>query len=131
MTKINRAGELASLGHIDTVQRDYRSQINALNDAVRQLGGNPEIAPGSSVINDPLSAPYVLYVDGYIGSDKFVSGDYASADDGTFEAKMRRISLQRLECGYTPGRPFRTLSRAIIECGIITSRDYLNLTPAP
>ena len=40
---------------------------------------------------------------------------------------MRRISLQRLECGYTPGRPFRTLSRAIV-AGIITSRDYLDLT---
>lgn len=131
MTEIIRAGELGSLGHIDATQLDFRKQIDGLTDAVRQLGGNPEIEAGSVTINDPLSAPYVLFVDSYIGSDKFVSGDYASADDGTFEAKMRRISLQRLECGYTASRPFRTISRAIIEAGIITSRDYLNLTPAP
>ena len=127
MTEINRAGEAGSLGHIDSTQRDFREQIDALNDAVRQLGGNPEIKPGLSVVNDPLSAPYVLYVDPYIGTDTFVSGDYAAADSGTFEDKMRRISLQRLECGYTQSRPFRTISRAVIEAGIITSRDYLNL----
>ena len=40
---------------------------------------------------------------------------------------MRRISNQRLECGYTEARPFRTINRAVIEAGIITSRDYLNL----
>ena len=127
MTEIIRAGEPKSLGNIDTVQRDFRSQINALTDAVRQLGGNPEIAAGSAVINDPLSAPYQLYVNPYTGDDTFVAGDYASFDDGTFDTKMRRISLQRLECGYTEARPFRTINRAIIEAGIITSRDYLNL----
>jgi hypothetical protein len=127
VTEIIRAGEPRSLGNIDTVQRDFRSQIDALTDAVRQLAGNPEIDPNSAVINDPLTAPYVLYVNPYIGADTFVSGDYVSAEDGTFETKMRRISLQRLECGYTEARPFRTINRAIIEAGIITSRDYLNL----
>jgi hypothetical protein len=127
VTEINRAGEAASLGDINTTQGEFREQINALTDAVRQLGGKAEIAPGSTVINDPLSAPYVLYVNSYTGKDTFVAGDYASADDGTFEAKMRRISQQRLECGYTEARPFKTINRAIIEAGIITSRDYLNL----
>ena len=127
MTEINRAGDVNSLGHIDTSQGEFRKQIDALTDAVRQLGGNPEIAPGGTVVNDPLSAPYILYVNSYTGSDKFVTGDYASADDGSFEQKMRRISNQRLECGYTEARPFKTINRAVIEAGIITSRDYLTL----
>jgi len=125
VAELNRAGQVGSLGHIDTTQNEFRAQIDTLTDTVRQLGGNPEI-PG-----DPLSAPYVLYVDSNIGSDVFVAGDYSSADDGSYEAKMRRISLQRLECGYSISRPFKSLSRAVIEAGIITSRDYLNLTPAP
>ena len=131
MTEIRKAGESNSLGDLDVPQGEFREQINALTDAVRQLGGNPEIAPGPSVVNDPLNAPYVLYVNSYTGSDKFVSGDYATADDGAFETKMRRISNQRLECGYTEARPFKTINRAIIEAGIITSRDYLDISPAP
>jgi len=126
VAELNRAGEPGSLGNIDATQKEFRNQINTLTDMVRQLGGEPDIP------NDPLNAPYVLYVDAYIGSDTFVSGDYNPAVDvGTFESKMRRISLQRLQCGYTSSRPFRTLSRAVIEAGIITSRDYLDLTPAP
>ena len=122
MAKINKGDAANSLGHIDTSQGKFRKeQINALTDAVEQLGGNPEIAPGASTINDPLSAPYILYVNSYTGSDKFVTGDYATADDNTFAAKMRRISNQRLECGYTEARPFKTISRAVIEAGIITS----------
>ena len=127
MAKINKGDSSNSLGHIDTSQGKFREQINALTDAVRQLGGNPEIAPGAATINDPLSAPYILYVNSYTGSDKFVTGDYSTADDGTFAAKMRRISNQRLECGYTESRPFKSLSRAVVEAGIITSRDYLTL----
>ena len=127
MTEIRKAGETNSLGDIDVPQKEFRKQVDALVDAVRQLGGNPTIEPGSTVVNDPLSAPYILYVNSYTGSDKFVAGDYASADDGEFDTKMRRISNQRLECGYTEARPFRTINRAVIEAGIITSRDYLNL----
>ena len=131
MTKIIRAGQPASLGEIDTTQGEFRSQIDALTDAVRQLGGDPVIAPGATTPNNPLNAPFVLYVDSNIGRDTFVTGDYAEADDGTYETKMKRISLQRLQCGYTISAPFRTLSRAVIEAGIITSRDFLNLVPAP
>lgn len=129
MAKINRAGQSGSLGNVDIPQSGFRAQIDALTDAVRQLGGNPEIAAGAGVVNDPLSAPYILYVNSYTGSDAFVAGDYATADDGTFEQKVRRISLQRLECGYTEARPFKTINRAVIEAGIITSRDYLTLGP--
>lgn len=126
MTQIRKANEENSLGHIDVPQGQYRSQIDALTDAVRQLGGNPVIEPGASVVNDPLNAPYVLYVNSYTGRDTFVTGDYATADDGTFAQQVRRISNQRLECGYTEARPFRTINRAIIEAGIITSRSYLD-----
>ena len=124
MAEIIRAGQPDSLGHIDTTQGDFRTQIDAITNTVRQLGGNPDVTATSS---DPLSAPYVLYVDPYIGSDVFVAGDYRTTPDTTFADKMRRISLQRLQCGYTQSRPFRTINRAIIEAGIITSRSYLNL----
>jgi hypothetical protein len=129
VTEVSRAGQSGSLGDINTSQGDFRDQIDALTDTVRQLGGKPNVGPGNG--SDPLTAPFILYVNSYTGSDTYVSGDYNSQDDGTFESKMRRISLQRLECGYTEAAPFKSLSRAIIEAGIITSRDYLNIDPAP
>lgn len=128
MTKITRAGQTGSSGHIDVPQSGFRAQMDALTDAVRQLGGNAEITSGSTVVNDPLSAQYVLYVNPQIGSDTFVSGDYSSTDDGTQSQKLRRISLQRLECGYTESRPFKTINRAVIEAAIITSRSFLDPT---
>ena len=131
MTKIVRAGQVGAADHLDSSQAVFRDQIAAITDAVRQLGGNPEISAGASKVNDPLSAPFILYVNSYTGSDTFVSGDYASADGGTFADKVRRISYQRLECGYTAARPFKTLNRAVIEAAIITSRDYMNLPGAP
>lgn len=129
MTEVSRAGQSGSLGDINTSQGAFRDQIDALTDTVRQLGGKPNVGPGNG--SDPLTAPFILYVNSYTGSDTYVSGDYNSQDNGTFESKMRRISLQRLECGYTEAAPFKSLSRAIIEAGIITSRDYLNIDPAP
>jgi microcystin-dependent protein len=128
VTKINRASQSGSLGHVDVSQSGFREQIDALSDAIRQLGGNPEIAPGTQTVNDPLSAQYVLYVNPQIGSDAFVSGDYASADDGTQSQKLRRITLQRLECGYTEARPFKTINRAVIEAALISSRDWIDAT---
>jgi len=118
VTELKRAGQIGSLGHIDTTQLGFQEQINTLTDTVRQIAGDPNV-PG-----DPLTAPFVLYVNPYTGSDTFVTGAYSSTEDGTFEAKMRRISLQQLECGYSVARPFRTINRAIIEAGIITSRSY-------
>ena len=126
MTKITRAGQSGSLGDIDVPQSGFREQVNALTDVVRQLGGSAEVASGSATVNDPLTAPYVLYVNPQIGNDTFVSGDYSTTDDGTQSQKLRRISLQRLECGYTESRPFKTINRAVIEAGIITSRSWLD-----
>lgn len=118
VTKIIRAGLSGALDNIELAQSSFRRQIAAVTDAVRQLGGAAEIEAGS-VVNDPLTAPYVLYVNFYTGSDKFVSGSYSTSGSAT-----QRIELQRLECGYTPSRPFKTISRAIIEAGIITSKSY-------
>lgn len=118
MAKIVRGGLAGALDRIEISQRDYRSQVSALTDAVRQLAGAAQIGP-DLVVNDPLSAPYVLYVNPYIGSDTFVSGSYSTAGSAT-----QRIELQRLECGYTQSRPFRTLNRAIIEAGIITAKSF-------
>lgn len=118
MTKIVRGGQSGALDHINSSQSVFRTQIAALTDAVRQLGGAAEIGTGA-VTNDPLSAPYVLYVNPFTGSDKFVSGNYSTSGDAT-----QRIDLQRLECGYTEARPFKTINRAIIEAGIITAKSY-------
>ncbi len=113
MTELNRAGQINSLGHIDTTQKTFQSQIDVVSDELRQLAGNAEVP------EEALNAPYLIYVNPYTGKDTYVSGDYKDTGDPT-----QRISLQRLECGYTEAAPFRTLSRACLEAAIITSRDY-------
>ena len=113
MTQLNRAGQLNSLGNIDTTQRTFQSQIDVVSDELRQLAGNAEIP------EEALNAPYLLYVNPNTGKDTYVSGDYKTTGD-----PAQRISLQRLECGYTEAAPFRTVSRACLEAAIITSRDY-------
>lgn len=118
MAKIIRGGQPGNAGEKGLNQGVFRAQLAALTDVIRQLGGNPEIGPGP-LLNDPLSAPYVLYWNPYIGSDRFVGGSYSTA--GSAE---KRIELQRLECGYTAARPFKTLNRAIIEAGIITAKSF-------
>ena len=96
MAEINKAGDSGSLGHIDIARGQYRDQIDALTDAVRQLGGKAEIEPGNTTLNDPLSAPFILYVNSYTGSDDFAGGEYASFEEPStatfqerFDAKMR------------------------------------------
>lgn len=118
VAKIVRGGQTGSLDHINSSQATFRAQISALTDAVRQLGGNPEIGAGA-IINDPLNAPYVLYVNPYTGNDTFVGGNYSTNGTAT-----QRIELQRLECGYSEARPFKTINRAIIEAGIITAKSF-------
>ena len=118
MAKIVRGGQTGSLDHINSSQATFRAQISALADAVRQLGGNAEIGTGA-ITNDPLNAPYVLYVNPYTGSDTFVGGNYSTGGSAT-----QRIELQRLECGYSEARPFKTINRAIIEAGIITAKSF-------
>jgi hypothetical protein len=114
VTEINRAGQTGSLGHIDTTQAQFRGQVDLVADELRQLAGNADLP------SDPLSAPYVLYVNGYTGQDTFVGGAYQATE---VEIE-RRISLQKLECGYSEARPFKTINRAAIEAAIITSRDW-------
>ena len=118
MARVIRGGIAGALNDLQASQRDFREQLGSLVDAVRQLSGHAQIGPDLTV-NDPLSAPYVLYVNPYTGSDTFVSGSYSTAGSAT-----QRIELQRLECGYTQSRPFRTLNRAIIEVGIITAKSF-------
>ncbi|MFN9913015.1 MAG: hypothetical protein ACK53L_10545, partial [Pirellulaceae bacterium] len=118
MTKIVRGGQNNSADHIGSSQATFRGQISAITDAIRQLGGNPEIGSGA-LLNDPLSAPYVFYVNPYIGKDTFVGGSYSTTGSAT-----KRIELQRLECGYSEARPFKTINRAIIEAGIVTAKSF-------
>ena len=131
MSEINRAETPNSAGDRDITQGAFRTQLDGISDAIRQLAGNPTLGPTATEDRDPLNSPFVLYVNPITGSDKYVSGEYASYDDGTYESKMRRISLQQLECGYTPARPYKTIARACVEAAIITSRDYLDLDPPP
>ena len=130
-----QAGEAGSLGSQNVTQAAFREQINAINDAVRQLGGEVKIGPSDAVVNDPLNTPYILYVNRDIGDDTLVVPtpstkpyDYSTQEGVPDDEKdpMRRISQQRLHSGYSPARPFKTLNRAVIEAGILTSRDYLD-----
>lgn len=118
MAKIVRGGQSGSADHINSSQATFRAQISAITDAIRQMGGNAEIGSGA-VTNDPLNAPYVLYVNPYTGTDTFVGGNYSTSGTAT-----QRIELQRLECGYSEPRPFKTINRAIIEAGIITAKSF-------
>ena len=128
-----QAGQAGALGSQNVTQAEFREQINAINDAVRQLGGRVKIGPSDAVVNDPLNTPYILYVNADIGDDTLVVRqdvpyDYSTQEGVAEDEKdpMRRMSQQRLYCGYSPARPFRTLNRAVIEAGILTSRDYLD-----
>ena len=130
-----QAGEAGSLGSQNVTQAAFREQINAINDAVRQLGGEVLIGPSDAVVNDPLNTPYILYVNRDIGDDTLVVPvpntkpyDYSTQEGVPDDEKdpMRRISQQRLHSGYSPARPFKTLNRAVIEAAILTSRDYLS-----
>jgi len=121
------AGDNGSLSDINATQGEFRTQIAALNDLMRQLAGNAAISPGNDAQADPINAPFTLYVNPYIGSDEFVGGPYNDYDTGTLESKIKRLEKQRLVCGFSPQRPFKTINRAVIEAAIITSKDWLNV----
>ena len=130
MARLIGAGNPDGLGDINTTQGEFRGQIDVVADSLLQLAGNADVGSGVDLNDlDPLNAPFVLYVNPYIGRDTFVAGSYNTLDDdGTANEELRRIEQQRLTCGYTEARPFRTINRAIIEAGIITSKDYWNAT---
>jgi hypothetical protein len=128
MSELQRAGQSGALD-VAGDQDVAKDQLGALLDMLRQLGGNPSVVAGSSGSTDPLNAPFTLYVDPYIGSDRFIGGAYNSheatgTDEQIIAQKLKRIELQRLECGYTSSRPFKTINRAAIEAAIITSKDW-------
>jgi hypothetical protein len=128
MSELQRAGQSGALD-VAGDQAVAKDQLGALLDMLRQLGGNPSVVAGSSGSTDPLNAPFTLYVDPYIGSDRFIGGAYNSheatgTDEQIIAQKLKRIELQRLECGYTASRPFKTINRAAIEAAIITSKDW-------
>jgi hypothetical protein len=112
-------------------QQRAKEQLSAVVDGLKQLVGDANIAFGNTEPADPLNSPYILYVNPYIGSDRFVAGSYNSFEapagatpEAISAAKLRRLDNQRLVCGYSPQRPFKTLNRAIIEAGIITAKSY-------
>ena len=133
MAELNRSNDTTNLGpgQLTISQGDFRTQQDVIGDSLLQLGGRGEVQAGGATVNDPLNAPFVLYVNPYIGRDDFVFGSYASADDNSVDQELRRIELQRLECGYTEAAPFRTLNRAVIEAGLITSKAYWSAGTVP
>ena len=40
--------------------------------------------------------------------------------------RLKRLEKQRLVCGYSPQRPFKTINRAVLEAAIITSKNWYN-----
>ena len=126
MARLNRSDDTTNLGpgQLGISQGDFREQQDVIGDSLRQLGGFPEVEPGAGTVNDPLNAPFVLYVNPYTGRDTFAFGSYAEADDNSVDQELRRIESQRLVCGYTEAAPFRTINRAVIEAGLITSKSY-------
>lgn len=128
MSQLQRAGQAGALDTA-TSQAVAKDQIANLVDMLRQLGGNPSVVAGALAAADALNGPFTLYVNPSRGSDRFVGGDYNSHEAGATDeeiiaSKLKRISLQQLECGYTEARPFKTINRAAIEAAIITSRSW-------
>ena len=132
MAELNRSDDTTNLGpgQLTINQGDFRTQQNVIGDSLLQLGGQGEVSPGASV-NDPLNSPFVLYVNPYIGKDDIALGSYATADDNSVPQELRRIESQRLVCGYTEAAPFKSLNRAVIEAGLITSKSYLSAGTVP
>jgi hypothetical protein len=130
VTIVKRAGDSGSWP-LAASQATAKEQLSAMLDGMRQLIGGANIASGSSESIDPLTAPFVLFVDPYIGRDTFAAGSYntteAAAGSTTEEIvaqKLKRLENQRLVCGYTRNRPFKTINRAVIEAAIITSKNW-------
>ena len=134
MSSLELAGAAGALDHINATQAEFRSQIAALNDLMRQVAGNANVAAGGSEMVDPLTAPFTLYVNPYTGSDTFATGSYntyelpTGTDEEKIAAKLKRLEKQRLTCGYSPTRPFKTINRAVIEAAIITSKNWYTYT---
>ena len=135
MSSLELAGAAGALDNINATQAEFRAQIAALNDLMRQVVGTANVAAGSGELVDPLTAPFTLYVNPYIGEDTFAAGSYntyeapvGSTDEEIIDAKLKRLDKQRLTCGFSPQRPFKTINRAVIEAAIITSKNWYTIT---
>ena len=135
MSFLKLAGASGAIDNINATQAEFRAQIAALNDLMRQVAGVANVAAGDAEIVNPLTAPFTLYVNPYIGQDTFAGGSYntyeapgGSTDEEIIDAKLRRLDNQRLTCGYSPQRPFKTINRAVIEAAIITSKNWYTIT---
>ncbi len=111
-----------------------KEQLAAVVDALLQLAGNANISPGNQESADPLNSPFTIYIDPYIGSDRFVGGSYnwfeepgGATDAAKIAAKLKRLENQRLTCGYSKQRPFRTINRAAIEIVAMTSKNFFTI----
>ena len=111
-----------------------KDQLAAVVDALLQMAGNANIAPGNSEPADPLNSPFTIYLNPYTGSDRFVGGSYnwfeepgESSDPSKIAAKLKRLENQRLVCGYSRQRPFRTINRAAIEIVAMTSKNFFTI----
>jgi len=105
MSELKRAGQAGALD-VAANAGDFTGQIGKLLDLFRQVVGNARLLSGSGGPADPLNGPFHLYVNPYTGSDRFVGGQYntheaGATDEEIIAQKLRRISLQQLECGYS------------------------------
>ena len=135
MASLEFAGDSGSLSDIDSTQGEFRGQLAALTDMVKQIVGDAAVSPGNTAQANPLNAPFTLYVNPYTGSDDFVGGSYNDYEAGSgadlLASKLKRLEKQRLTCGFSPQRPFKTINRAVIEAAIITSKNwYTDFTDA-
>lgn len=124
MASLRRSIEKGSLSDRDISQAQFREQVGVVTDLLRQVVGDAAISHGSKRPVAPLASPFILYVDPLIGSDRYVSGffnDYVSGDNerDVFRATVNRLSHQRLVCGYSAHRPFRTINRAALEAAML------------
>jgi len=132
MPNLRLAGDSDSILNGNT-QANVKAQLAALVDLMRQVAGDAAVSAGNLEQADPLNAPFTIYVNPYTGSDKFVGGQYNSFEAGATDeqiiaSKLKRLEKQRLTCGFTPQRPFKTINRAIIEAAIITSKNWYTYT---
>jgi hypothetical protein len=136
MARISFANALAGIRNAfgPGGQLRAKDQLAAVVDALLQMAGNANIAPGNSEPADPLNSPFTIYINPYIGSDRFVGGSYnwfeepgGATDAAKIAAKLKRLENQRLTCGYSKERPFRTINRAAIEIVAMTSKNFFTI----
>jgi hypothetical protein len=136
MARISFANALAGIRNAfgPGGQLRAKDQLAAVVDALLQIAGNANIAPGNSEPADPLNSPFTIYLNPYTGSDRFVGGSYnwfeepgEASDPSKIAAKLKRLENQRLVCGYSRQRPFRTINRAAIEIVAMTSKNFFTI----